>query len=117
MRLLFFGEQIATSDPTLKSLEGYHYGEFLVGLLRRERRQAPQQVGLLEARCQRVQYSVFECPPEEKILEDLLNKRWLKVLNLEKDSLRAYPLNPSTKAQVKVYGGPLPYEPPDFLIL
>ncbi|CDM96270.1 MAG: CRISPR-associated endonuclease Cas2 [Limnospira sp. PMC 1291.21] len=72
---------------------------------------------LLEQRCQRVQYSVFECPLEEKILEDLLNKRWLKVLNLEKDSLRAYPLNPSTKAQVKVYGGPLPYEPPDFLIL
>lgn len=30
---------------------------------------------LLEQRCQRVQYSVFECPLEEKILEDLLNKR------------------------------------------
>ncbi|MEB3887251.1 CRISPR-associated endonuclease Cas2 [Lyngbya sp. CCY1209] len=72
---------------------------------------------LLEQRCQRVQYSVFECPLEEKVLEDLLNKRWLRVLKLEEDSLRAYPLNPATKAQVKVYGGPAPYEPPDFLIL
>jgi CRISPR-associated protein Cas2 len=44
-------------------------------------------------------------------------KAWLKVLDLKEDCLRAYPLNETTKAQVKFYGSLPPYEPPDFLIL
>jgi CRISPR-associated protein Cas2 len=72
---------------------------------------------LMEQRCQRVQYSVFECPVSERGLEQLLEKRWLRVLKLEEDSLRAYPLDGRAKRQTKVYGSPPPYEPPDYLIL
>ncbi|MBZ8181466.1 MAG: CRISPR-associated endonuclease Cas2 [Oscillatoria sp. PMC 1051.18] len=72
---------------------------------------------LIEQRCQRVQYSVFECPISGDTLEKLLEKRWLKVLNLEEDSLRAYPLDKTAKEQTKVFGSPPPYEPPDYLIL
>ncbi len=71
----------------------------------------------MEQSCERVQYSVFECPLPEKKLEQLLEKKWLKILNLKEDSLRAYPLDERTKPQVKVYGSPAPYEPPDYLIL
>jgi CRISPR-associated protein Cas2 len=72
---------------------------------------------LMEQVCERVQYSVFECPISEAQLQHLLEKRWLKVLDLKEDCLRAYPLNETTKAQVKFYGSLPPYEPPDFLIL
>lgn len=71
---------------------------------------------LLEQRCERVQYSVFECPLSEKELERLL-KRWLGVLDLKEDSLRAYPLDEVTKGKVRIYGSPGLYEPPDYLIL
>jgi len=71
---------------------------------------------LMEQRCERVQYSVFECPVSESVLSELLQKKWLKVLDISQDSLRIYPLNKSTKAQVKVFGSPPPYEKPDFLI-
>lgn len=72
---------------------------------------------LIEQHCERVQYSVFECPLEQKKLEKLLDSRWLKVLNLEEDSLRAYPLDSGTKEKAKVFGSPPLYEPPDYLIL
>lgn len=72
---------------------------------------------LMEQRCQRVQYSVFECPLDEKSLTYQLEKRWLPVLILTDDSLRVYPLNAHAKAQAKVFGSPPLYEPPDFLIL
>ena len=52
---------------------------------------------LIEQRCQRVQYSVFECPLDEATLEELLQKRWLKVLKVSEDSLRAYPLDETAK--------------------
>jgi CRISPR-associated protein Cas2 len=74
-------------------------------------------VKLLEQRCERVQYSVFECPLSEKVLADLLTKRWLKVLDLKEDSLRAYPLDGKAQRQAKIFGSPGLYEPPDFLIL
>ena len=67
----------------------------------------------LEQCCQRVQYSVFECPLDTAELE----KSWLPLLNLEEDSLQAYPLDATAKRRTKVFGGPLPYEPPDYLIL
>ncbi|WP_071518652.1 CRISPR-associated endonuclease Cas2 [Geitlerinema sp. PCC 9228] len=71
---------------------------------------------LMEQRCQRVQYSVFECPVDAPTLDKLLS-RWLKVLKLPEDSLRVYPLDAKAKAQARVYGSPPPYEPPDYLIL
>lgn len=74
-------------------------------------------VKLLEQRCQRVQYSVFECPLSEKALTELLTSRWLKVLDLKVDSLRAYPLDQTARGRAKVFGSPDLYEPPDFLIL
>ncbi|AFZ53076.1 CRISPR-associated endonuclease Cas2 [Cyanobacterium aponinum UTEX 3222] len=78
-----------------------------------------QLAKLLEQHCERVQYSVFECPLDVKKLEHLLSTRWLKVLNLQEDSLRIYPLDASAKQKIKIYGlkdNP-PYESPDYLIL
>ncbi|BAB72340.1 CRISPR-associated endonuclease Cas2 [Anabaena sp. FACHB-709] len=72
---------------------------------------------LIEQRCQRVQYSVFECPLEESVLNYQLEKRWLPILKLSEDSLRVYPLDATAKQQTRVYGGEPPYEPPDYLIL
>jgi CRISPR-associated protein Cas2 len=72
---------------------------------------------LIEQRCQRVQYSVFECPVEGEILCELIERHWLKVLKLSEDSLRAYPLSGTAKKQAKIYGSPPLYEPPDYLIL
>ena len=71
----------------------------------------------IEQRCQRVQYSVFECPLNEVDLKYQLEKRWLPVLKVSEDNLRVYPLNAEAKMGAEVYGSPLPYEPPDYLIL
>ncbi|MGY2793524.1 CRISPR/Cas system-associated endoribonuclease Cas2 [Thermostichus sp. MS-CIW-36] len=49
-------------------------------------------------------------------LENKLEQSWLPLLNLKEDSLRAYPLDAAAKKQAKVFGGPPPYEPPDYLI-
>ncbi|MCJ2542414.1 CRISPR-associated endonuclease Cas2 [Thermostichus vulcanus] len=70
----------------------------------------------LEQYCQRVQYSVFECPLQTADLEGKLERLWLPLLNLEEDSLRAYPLDATAKERTKVFGGPPPYEPPDYVI-
>jgi CRISPR-associated protein Cas2 len=72
---------------------------------------------LLEQHCQRVQYSVFECPLETNIISHLLTTRWLLVLKVSEDNLRVYPLDASAKQKVRVYGSAEPYEPPDYLIL
>jgi CRISPR-associated protein Cas2 len=71
----------------------------------------------LEQRCQRVQYSVFECPIDEKTLLQQLERYWLPLLKQSEDSLRIYPLDKTAKQRTKVYGSPPPYEPPDYLIL
>jgi len=47
---------------------------------------------------------------------DVVEQSWLPLLNLQEDSLRAYPLDASAKQRTKVFGGPPPYEPPDYLI-
>ncbi len=72
---------------------------------------------LMEQSCQRVQYSVFECPLDDHDLNHQLEKRWLPVLKLTEDNLRVYPLNAIAKETTRVYGGEPPYEPPDYLIL
>jgi CRISPR-associated protein Cas2 len=71
----------------------------------------------LEQHCQRVQYSVFECPVNQEKLEELLQQRWLPLLNLNEDSLRIYPLDANAQRRTRVFGSPPPYEPPDYLIL
>lgn len=70
----------------------------------------------LERHCQRVQYSVFECPLDRETLLNLAQKEWLKYINLKEDSLRAYPLPQLALEQVKVWGGRPVYEKPDYLI-
>jgi CRISPR-associated protein Cas2 len=72
----------------------------------------------LEQHCQRVQYSVFECPLDTKQLEKL-SPKWLKVLNLQEDSIRIYPLDAEAKQKAKIHGkkDQPPYESPDYLIL
>lgn len=72
---------------------------------------------LIEQRCQRVQYSVFECPLDEPDLTYQLEKRWLPLLKLSEDNLRVYPLNLTSQQQTRIYGGEPPYQPPDYLIL
>jgi CRISPR-associated protein Cas2 len=71
----------------------------------------------LERHCQRVQFSVFECPLSEADITEHLEKRWLPQLNLTEDSLREYPLNKTAREQAKIYGGPPPYQPPDYVVL
>jgi CRISPR-associated protein Cas2 len=71
----------------------------------------------IEQRCQRVQRSVFECPLDEKVLSQQLEKYWLPLLDLEVDNLRVYPLDAIAKQRTRVFGSLRPYEPPDFVIL
>ena len=83
----------------------------------RNNKRRQKLVKLLEQRCQRVQYSVFECPLAEKELKSLLENRWLKTLDLREDNLRIYPLDETAKKRAQVFGSPPPYEPPDYVIL
>ena len=83
----------------------------------RDNKRRRKLVKFLEQRCQRVQYSVFECPLTEKKLSELVEKKWLPVLKLSEDSLRIYPLDARSRSLVKVFGSPGPYSPPDFEIL
>jgi CRISPR-associated protein Cas2 len=83
----------------------------------RNNKRRQKLVKYLERRCQRVQYSVFECPLPEKELEKRVVKDWLPALNLQEDSLRIYPLDEGGKQRTRVYGSPPPYEPPDVVIL
>lgn len=71
----------------------------------------------IEQRCQRVQYSVFECPMDEAMLMQQLEQRWLPLLKPDEDNLRVYPLDGTAKRRVRTYGGPPPYEPPDCVVL
>ncbi|MBW4667110.1 MAG: CRISPR-associated endonuclease Cas2 [Cyanomargarita calcarea GSE-NOS-MK-12-04C] len=58
---------------------------------------------LLEGYGQRVQYSVFECQLTHAKFKELC-KRLHKVVKLEEDSLRFYPLSQHTLGQVEVWG-------------
>ncbi len=71
----------------------------------------------IEQRCQRVQYSVFECPLNETDLTYQLEKRWLPLLDSNEDNLRVYPLDKKAKQKTRIHGSPPPYEPPDYVIL
>ena len=52
---------------------------------------------------QRVQYSVFECNMDNKLLKSLTD-RALKLLNIEEDSLRIYELTDLQKKNVLIIG-------------
>ncbi len=52
---------------------------------------------------ERVQFSVFECNLNDKLLERFL-KRAEKVMDIKEDSLRVYELTEEQKQKVKVYG-------------
>ena len=52
---------------------------------------------------ERVQYSVFECNMDEKLLKSL-SDRAKKLLNDEEDSLRIYELSDSQKKNVTIIG-------------
>ncbi|BAZ04388.1 CRISPR-associated endonuclease Cas2 [Calothrix sp. NIES-3974] len=58
---------------------------------------------LLEGYGQRVQYSVFECQLTHSKFKELC-QRLRKVVKLEEDSLRFYPLSQHTLGQVEVWG-------------
>ncbi|MFM6079631.1 MAG: CRISPR-associated endonuclease Cas2, partial [Dolichospermum sp.] len=55
---------------------------------------------LLEGYGQRVQYSVFECQLNTEKYNDL-RRRLRKIVKLEKDNLRFYPLSKHTLSQVE----------------
>jgi CRISPR-associated protein Cas2 len=59
---------------------------------------------ILEGYGRRVQYSVFECRlPREKYRE--MKDRLMKVVNVEKDGFRIYPISAHTIDQVEVWCG------------
>ncbi|MFM6477655.1 MAG: CRISPR-associated endonuclease Cas2, partial [Dolichospermum sp.] len=58
---------------------------------------------LLEGYGQRVQYSVFECQLNTEKYNDL-RRRLRKIVKLEKDNLRFYPLSKHTLSQVEAWG-------------
>lgn len=72
---------------------------------------------LLEGYGKRVQYSVFECMlPQSKY--DELRARLKKMVKLEEDSVRFYPLSRHTSGQVEIWGvGPAVTELPGSVII
>ncbi|MEI6443771.1 MAG: CRISPR-associated endonuclease Cas2 [Nostocales cyanobacterium ELA583] len=72
---------------------------------------------LLEGYGQRVQYSVFECQLNTEKYDDL-RRRLRKVLKLEEDNIRFYPLSRHTLSQVETWGvGISVTEPPGSIIV
>jgi len=60
---------------------------------------------LLEGYGQRVQFSAFECVLSESKFEEL-RSRLAKVVKMEEDSVRFYPISKHTLGQVVVWGEP-----------
>ena len=65
---------------------------------------------------ERVQLSVFECDLDEKELA-ALEKRLLKLVNLEKDSVRIYRLCAECRARIEIHGLGVVTEDPEVYIL
>ena len=60
---------------------------------------------LLEGYGQRVQFSAFECILEDRKFEEL-RSRLIKVVKMNEDSVRFYPISKHTLGQVIVWGEP-----------
>ncbi|MBF2066495.1 MAG: CRISPR-associated endonuclease Cas2 [Calothrix sp. C42_A2020_038] len=72
---------------------------------------------LLEGYGCRVQYSVFECQLSPTKIKEL-RKRLSKIVKLEQDSVRFYPLSQHTLGQVEIMGiGPPVISPPTSTII
>ena len=72
---------------------------------------------LLEGYGQRVQYSVFECQLNTEKYNDL-RRRLRKIVKLEEDNVRFYPLSLHTLSQVESWGVGVPViEPPGSIIV
>ena len=72
---------------------------------------------LLEGYGQRVQYSVFECPLNREKYNDF-RRRLRKIVKLEEDNVRFYPLSTHTLSQVETWGVGVPViEPPGSIIV
>ncbi|QOV21124.1 CRISPR-associated endonuclease Cas2 [Anabaenopsis elenkinii] len=72
---------------------------------------------LLEGYGQRVQYSVFECQLNTQKYQDL-QRRLRKIIKLEEDNIRFYPLSRHTLFQVETWGVGIPViKPPSSVII
>ncbi|QDZ41596.1 CRISPR-associated endonuclease Cas2 (plasmid) [Euhalothece natronophila Z-M001] len=71
---------------------------------------------LLEGYGQRVQLSVFECCLEKQKYE-ALKKRLQKLVKLDEDSVRFYPLSAHSLSQVEIWGGVPLSQPPGSTII
>jgi CRISPR-associated protein Cas2 len=72
---------------------------------------------LLEGYGQRVQYSVFECQLSREKYNDF-RRRLRKIVKLEEDNVRFYPLSRHTLSQVETWGVGVPViEPPGSIIV
>jgi len=72
---------------------------------------------LLEGYGQRVQYSVFECRLNTEKYNDF-RRRLRKIVKLEEDNVRFYPLSRHTLSQVETWGVGVPViEPPGSIIV
>ncbi|WP_434687038.1 CRISPR-associated endonuclease Cas2 [Pseudanabaena minima] len=60
---------------------------------------------LLEGYGQRVQFSAFECALNDRKFEEL-RSRLIKVVKVNEDSVRFYPISKHTLGQVIVWGEP-----------
>lgn len=60
---------------------------------------------LLEGYGQRVQFSAFECVLNDRKFEEL-RSRLIKVVKMNEDSVRFYPISKHTLGQVIVWGEP-----------
>ncbi len=72
---------------------------------------------LLAGYGQRVQYSVFECRLNTEKYNDF-RRRLRKIVKLEEDNVRFYPLSKHTLSQVETWGVGVPViEPPGSIIV
>lgn len=60
---------------------------------------------LLEGYGRRVQFSAFECVLNDRKFEEL-RKRLAKVVRMDEDSVRFYPISKHTLGQVVIWGEP-----------
>ena len=71
---------------------------------------------LLEGYGQRVQFSAFECVLSDRKFGEL-RARLAKVVKMDEDSVRFYPISGHTLGQVVVWGEPPMTQPPSSVVV
>lgn len=71
---------------------------------------------LLEGYGRRVQFSAFECLLNDRKFEEL-RVRLAKVVRMDEDSVRFYPISRHTLGQVVIWGEPPLSQPPSSVIV